>query len=732
MLPVYLKIKDFLSHKESEIDFTKLDNVTLIVGVNGGDPKKSNGAGKSTIFDAISWALFDKCRISHSKSTGLDNVVRHKAKKASVEFHFKLGDQLYRVVRTRDSEKRKSELTFQVRAATRWESVGMDKKTESNAKIAEIIGINYDVFVKSVLLEQHDVSGFAELTPGGRKEVVSQILQLDNYDKYQEYVKGQLDKIELELLQSDAFLTQNLSAPQEKADAEAELKLLDQRIDVSAKHVSTLKGLVEGVRTKLNEEQKKVFTYESLTKRQKELGVRLHQITTRMKDWTGRVEKKEEERKGLEVTARGMYDKLMELKDNRGDPEKIKRALERAREAKAKIDDECTDISVKVKTVLGKIQDIQDEIERIETLNEGECPTCFGAVTANSKTEALNTRKGRLDKAKELLVVYRAKLEEINTRRKAMEQEVTKAETARDNYNNSNREAKVLKVQWDTTRQQMLAVTQQITDATQEKQMNKEELDKIQNEMAQTLEALEQFEEFDDQAFKRLQAQIGEKVAELESIQKTLSSLQIKKGQLQERIEAKTATVHKIEEIKSARAKTDHERRLLKELVQAFGRTGIQALILENSAIEIEKIANGLLEKITDGKVSVQIITQKENKDGSVSEAFDIIITDEFHSSPFNMYSGGEKFRIAFAIRIALSTLLARRSGVKISAIFYDEAFTDLDADGVDKLMEIFAELSKEFRYQLVITHQTELKSQFNDVITVTKTEDGSMIKMER
>ena len=162
--------------------------------------------------------------------------------------------------------------------------------------------------------------------------------------------------------------------------------------------------------------------------------------------------------------------------------------------------------------------------------------------------------------------------------------------------------------------------------------------------------------------------------------------------------------------------------------MQAFGRTGIQALILENCAIEIEKIANRLLNKITDGKVSIEIETQKENKDGTFAEVFNIIITDEFHSSPFNMYSGGEKFRIAFAIRIALSTLLARRSGVKISAIFYDEAFTDLDADGVEKLMEVFGALSSEFRYQLVITHQTELKSQFDDVITVEKTKNGSVI----
>jgi exonuclease SbcC len=193
-------------------------------------------------------------------------------------------------------------------------------------------------------------------------------------------------------------------------------------------------------------------------------------------------------------------------------------------------------------------------------------------------------------------------------------------------------------------------------------------------------------------------------------------------------MKTKQDVMNKVKELREVQTSIDKQIRVQKALMQAFSKKGIQALIMDNVAVELETIVNDLLYKITDGKISVRLLTQKENKDGSLKEVFDVIITDEFHSSPFNLYSGGEKFRIAFAIRVALSMLLARRSGTKISAIFYDEAFNDLDKSGIDKLMEIFQILSKEFKHQLIITHQTELKNKFTDVLTVHKTAEGSKI----
>lgn len=728
MLPVYLKLKNFLSHKESVIDFTQLDYVTLIVGINRGDPKKSNGVGKSALFDALTFALFEKCRISGSKSTGLDNLVRNGQKKAEVDFRFKLGNDLYRVVRSRDLKKRKSDVSFQIQNGKRWEPVSIDKKSETNAKIIETIGINYDVFVRSVLLEQHDADGFAKLTPGGRKEVVSQILQLDHYDRYVKHAKEKLEQINVELLKSDSFIADNSTAGIEREKAEKEKDQTEEKIEVHTKQIEALNKLVEKIREELNKEQRKVLQHEDLIRRKKELGQRIHRVTKDMQQWISKVESAQQTIKDLEQQAQEKYDKLVELKNGRGDPAKIKRALEKYREMKIKVDELHSEASGNLHAIRSTIKEIKQEIDRIENLDEGECPTCYEKVTEQSKGKAHNKLQERLSQLVETSGKYKARLDDLTTKKEQIQQRLKRAEEERDKYNRTSQEAKSLKGQLDNVRQQLTANKDIVLDAKQRKQMNKEDLDAVQDQMAEVLEKLESQGDIDLDRYQSLQGEIGEKVSEVEYVQKKLNALQIERGKLEERIEAKTEIVKKIETIQRDRARLDHERRIMRELIQAFGKTGIQALILENSAVEIEKIANDLLNKITDGKVSIEIVTQRENKDGTFSECFDINITDEFHSSPFNMYSGGERFRIAFAIRIALNTLLARRSGVKVPAIFYDEAFTDLDADGVEKLMEIFTILARDFRYQLVVTHQTELKSQFNDVICVTKTKEGSTI----
>jgi len=59
MKPLFLKLENFFSHKQSEIDFKQFDSALLLGSIDG-DYSKSNGSGKSAIFEAILWCLFNK------------------------------------------------------------------------------------------------------------------------------------------------------------------------------------------------------------------------------------------------------------------------------------------------------------------------------------------------------------------------------------------------------------------------------------------------------------------------------------------------------------------------------------------------------------------------------------------------------------------------------------------------------------------------------------------------
>ena len=166
------------------------------------------------------------------------------------------------------------------------------------------------------------------------------------------------------------------------------------------------------------------------------------------------------------------------------------------------------------------------------------------------------------------------------------------------------------------------------------------------------------------------------------------------------------------------------------ELAEAFGKKGIQALLIETALPEIENEANRLLSRMTDNRMHVKIETQKETQKGDVTETLEIKISDELGTRNYEMYSGGEAFRINFAIRIALSRLLARRAGAPLPTLIIDEGFGTQDTAGIEKLKEAINSIQDDFEKILVITHVEELRDAFPARIDVMKTADGSTISL--
>jgi exonuclease SbcC len=94
------------------------------------------------------------------------------------------------------------------------------------------------------------------------------------------------------------------------------------------------------------------------------------------------------------------------------------------------------------------------------------------------------------------------------------------------------------------------------------------------------------------------------------------------------------------------------------------------------------------------------------------------------------MYSGGEAFRIDFALRIALSKLLARRAGAPLPTLIIDEGFGSQDAGGRERLVEAINSIQDDFEKILVITHIDEMKESFPVRIEVTKGLEGSKVEV--
>jgi len=113
-----------------------------------------------------------------------------------------------------------------------------------------------------------------------------------------------------------------------------------------------------------------------------------------------------------------------------------------------------------------------------------------------------------------------------------------------------------------------------------------------------------------------------------------------------------------------------------------------------------------------------------------IIETLDIIISDEMGERPYEMYSGGEAFRVNFAIRLAISKLLTHRAGAKLQFLVIDEGFGSQDVQGRTRLVEAIDTIKNDFEKILVITHIEELKEEFPIRIEVSKGPAGSTFEI--
>ncbi|MCG6137323.1 MAG: SMC family ATPase [Nostoc sp. LLA-1] len=289
---------------------------------------------------------------------------------------------------------------------------------------------------------------------------------------------------------------------------------------------------------------------------------------------------------------------------------------------------------------------------------------------------------------------------------------------------------------WQLRYQQLLSAQQQYPQLHQrfqdleasrtarlyERQQLASQIASITQELAATANPSEQISTLEAQIQAR-RRQLDEKIVNLgrlEQLTLQLENLQIQHQQQQEQLQA-----------------CRKQQRVYQELAQAFGKNGIQALMIENVLPQLEAETNQLLSRLSANQLHVQFITQKSGrsskatkKNAKLIDTLDILIADSRGTRAYETYSGGEAFRINFAIRLALAKLLAQRAGAALQLLIIDEGFGTQDAEGCDRLIASINAIAGDFACILTVTHMPHLKEAFQARIEVNKTQEGSQINL--
>ncbi|MGF1518982.1 MAG: AAA family ATPase [Nodosilinea sp.] len=272
-------------------------------------------------------------------------------------------------------------------------------------------------------------------------------------------------------------------------------------------------------------------------------------------------------------------------------------------------------------------------------------------------------------------------------------------------------------------RKQQPQAQAQLEAAQVQRQQQRQQLDQLNAELENLTAELESLA-YDPSALEGLDQAIAARQHQRDRLLAQLGAL----GQSRQHLETlQQGLAQKQQELGAVRQR----QRIYHELALAFGRNGIQALMIENLLPQLEAETNHLLGRLSAHQLHVQFVTQRATKRGQgVIDTLDILIADARGTRPYETYSGGEAFRVNFALRLALARLLAQRSGLALQLLIIDEGFGTQDQQGCDRLIAAINAISADFACILTVTHIPHFRAAFQTRIDVAKTTQGSQLSL--
>lgn len=276
-----------------------------------------------------------------------------------------------------------------------------------------------------------------------------------------------------------------------------------------------------------------------------------------------------------------------------------------------------------------------------------------------------------------------------------------------------------------------------------------EQLPKVQERLTQAEQRLAERRHQQEQIqgeLERIQAQIdhyADYEAQIQTLEKciyqrrqSLDQHLARKGGYDQQLHQLESLQADYQEAQRQLKQAKKQEKIYKELAQAFGKNGIQALMIENILPQLEAETNQILARLTGHQFHLQFVTQKASKTGSqrkgpkMIDTLDILIADPQGTRAYETYSGGEAFRINFSIRLALARLLAQRAGTALQLLIIDEGFGTQDTEGCSRLVAAINAIAADFACILAVTHMPQFKESFQQRIEVHKSNQGSNLQV--
>lgn len=706
MMPISLIIENFQGHAYSQINFDDF-NSALIVGKAKNNDSESNGVGKSTIFKAIEYVLFNKIS---AKQT--EKIIRDNADFCSVKFIFSIENDIFKLERSRTRKGSSDLRIFKKDTNNEWEDKTHRRISDNEKEIFNLIKIEYESFRNSFLFEQKSDKDLASLTSEKRKALLKETLKLSHYYKYEKLAKKKLNDISKDLETKKIYLL-SISSLLDKTDLQQNLNDIEIQKSTNELYFNEKQGKLDKLNTSLAELK---YKFSSLEKESKEFDSDNKKISEVISKLNSSLIDYSNKSKII----------LSEAKKISSDIEDIKSSINF--EQIKKIDDPiaidneliainklCIDKNVLLKTLQISLKELNIPIP-----NDLVCKYCRQSLTIEHKEKCkidIENQKVEISSQISLLV---SEISEINKEQSKLNNSLLEISNVKKNIFDLQNKLVIKQQEISNKKQLYTEYTNIISQNKSELEAKKQELDLLNKK-----QFISNFEEFT--SLKKNIALITEQITSLNQeilqLSKKINYLDSQKlliiSQIEQRIKNQEDQIN----LKKDIARLERELKIAQLAAQSFGTTGIPSLIIHNILDNLQYETNSWLDKIKPG-IQLKFLILKDNKTtGEQEDTLDIIFMIHGKERDYDLISGGQKLAISLAIRLGLAEILKKQMGTNIKMLLLDEVDQPLDDSGIESFSELIKDLHKEFKI-LVITHNNSLKHKFLHTILVEQDQD--------
>lgn len=196
MIPISVRMSGWMRYREEQVADFSGGRLIAICG--------ENGAGKSSIFDAIVFALYGRHRLGKHQASQL---ISEDLDRLSVEFEFETDGERYLVRRSRTKKAGGGDQGLWIwdEGASDWTNVpGTEKEDGLDRTVAQVVRLSYEAFTSSFILQQNEATEFLDADPKPRFEIISSLIGLKEYETLEKSAKdaARFEKRELEELKT--------------------------------------------------------------------------------------------------------------------------------------------------------------------------------------------------------------------------------------------------------------------------------------------------------------------------------------------------------------------------------------------------------------------------------------------------------------------------------------------------------------------------------------------------